>query len=208
VRNTTRDLWLGVLTGLLPPTGALIYVVERHNRALRRLSSRLQALSVTDALTGLPNRRSFDEKLAVEVSRANRYRTPLALVMIDVDQFKSINDQHGHVSGDQALCRVAAVLEREKRVGDLIARLGGDEFVALLPHTDALAAFAWSERVRRRIADAPLLVHGGAVRIQASFGVAESKQPGESAARLIERADQALYTAKRSGRNQVAVGAV
>ncbi len=103
-----------------------------QNRSLRELSDRLQALSTTDALTGVPNRRALDERLEDELGRTRRYGTPLAAVMIDLDHFKKLNDRHGHPAGDAVLRQVARILDSEKRRGDIVARYGGEEFVALL----------------------------------------------------------------------------
>jgi diguanylate cyclase (GGDEF)-like protein len=177
-------------------------VLERRNEELRALSDRLQALSATDALTGIANRRTFDERLAVEVARANRYGTPLALVMVDLDHFKELNDRFGHLAGDEVLRRVAAVLDREKRVGDVVARFGGEEFAAILPHTEARAAIAWAERVRAMLASTQVRSDAGSFSVTASFGVAGAG-PREEGEHLIEEADRALYTAKRLGRDRV-----
>jgi diguanylate cyclase (GGDEF)-like protein len=160
-----------------------------RNRELQAMTERLQALSATDALTGIPNRRSFDERLAVEMARTARYHTPLALVMVDLDHFKQLNDGYGHPAGDQVLRRIAELLEGEKRLGDMVARYGGEEFVAILPHSDAAAALAWAERARARIADTTFELSGRRVPVTASFGVAAAMS--------------ALYEAKAAGRNRV-----
>ena len=161
------EMFLLMASGSVVTLGAAGWMIGRRddalrdsNRHLRALSERLQGLSSTDALTGIPNRRTFDERLALEVARTNRYRTPLALVMIDLDHFKELNDRFGHLAGDDVLKAVAASLEREKRAGDLVARFGGEELVALLPHTDARAARAWAVRVRALLA-ATVIPHRG-----------------------------------------------
>lgn len=178
-------------------------VLERRNQELRELSERLQALSATDALTGIANRRTFDERLAIEVARANRYGTPLSLVMIDLDHFKELNDRFGHPVGDEVLKRVAVLVDREKRLGDVVARYGGEEFGAILPHTEARAALVWAERVRQLVAGTEVRSEAGALNVTASFGVAGAAAATEHPAALIEDADQALYEAKRQGRNRV-----
>jgi two-component system cell cycle response regulator len=178
-------------------------VLRRRNDELRALSRRLTALSVTDPLTGIANRRAFDERLAVEVARSTRYRVPLTLVMLDLDHFKQLNDRFGHLAGDEVLRAVAAVLDREKRAGDLVARFGGEEFAAILPHTGAAASLAWAERVRGSIAAlAVSTAELSALTVTASFGVAECV-PGEGPRRVLDDADAALYRAKRGGRNRV-----
>lgn len=173
------------------------------NQELRLAGERLRALTVTDPLTGISNRRSFDERLAVEVARRNRYRTPLALVMVDLDHFKQLNDRRGHPAGDAVLRAVASLLNAEKRRGDVVARVGGEEFAAILPHTDAGAAAAWAERVRQRIATTAVDAGGEPLSITASFGVADARGSHATTAGLLAEADRALYAAKAEGRNRV-----
>jgi diguanylate cyclase (GGDEF)-like protein len=175
------------------------------NRRLAKISANLQTLSASDPLTGLPNRRTFEERLQIELDRAARYGLPLALVMIDLDHFKRVNDRHGHRAGDEVLRATSQVLERGKRSGDLVARYGGEEMVALLPHSDAPAATAWAERVRARLAALNIPSRDGALRVTASFGVAVYPASGTDRDGLVEASDQALYLAKRAGRNRVAV---
>jgi diguanylate cyclase (GGDEF)-like protein len=177
-------------------------LVER-NRDLAALSRRLHELSTIDALTEIQNRRSFDERLHMELDRTRRYGVPCALVMIDLDRFKIVNDRHGHLAGDEVLRHVAALLEAEKRSGDVIARYGGEELAAILPHTEAADAAAWAERARARIEDAPTRFHGEAIAITASFGVASASPLTNDGASLIEATDSALYAAKRRGGNAV-----
>jgi diguanylate cyclase (GGDEF)-like protein len=173
--------------------------LAERNDALAALSQRLHAQSVTDALTGLPNRRAFDERLALELAGARRYARPLALVMLDLDRFKAVNDRLGHAGGDQVLRAVAGVLDRERRASDLVARHGGEEFAAILPHTGARAAAVWAERVRRAIA-------ASEVPVTASLGVAAVEGGIDATAEgLSETADRALYAAKDGGRDRVCV---
>jgi diguanylate cyclase (GGDEF)-like protein len=179
-------------------------LLER-NRELAKLSEQLRALSTIDALTGLHNRRSFDERLNMELARTQRYGAPCSLVMIDLDRFKTANDLHGHQAGDEVLRHVAAVLDAEKRAGDLVARYGGEELAAILPHTGATDAQTWAERVRTRIEAEPTRWRDGAIRITASFGIGSAPPDEESPAALIAATDRALYAAKRQGRNTVVV---
>jgi diguanylate cyclase (GGDEF)-like protein len=177
--------------------------LERRNEDLRALSERLQGLSATDALTAIANRRTFDERLAIEVARSNRYGAPLSLVMIDLDHFKELNDRFGHPAGDEVLKRVAILIDREKRLGDVVARYGGEEFAAILPHTEARAAMIWAERVRLLIAGTEVRSDAGSLNVTASFGVAGAAPDRAAPPALVEEADQALYEAKRQGRNRV-----
>jgi diguanylate cyclase (GGDEF)-like protein len=175
-----------------------------QNRDLAAASEELRLLAVTDPLTALANRRAFDERLSLEVALAQRYRHGLALVILDLDRFKQTNDRFGHQVGDDVLRAVAAIIGRRPRAGDLIARYGGEEFAAILPHSDARAAVAWSERMRGAIAAD--ISAAGLPPTTASFGVAAFKHGGPTTPdSLVAAADRALYSAKRAGRNQVAV---
>jgi diguanylate cyclase (GGDEF)-like protein len=180
-------------------------ILHQRNCELAELSRKLAELSTTDALTGIPNRRSFDERLAMEMDRAQRYEVPCALIMIDLDHFKIVNDRRGHQAGDEVLRHAATLVDSEKRSGDMIARYGGEELAAILPHTAAEDAAAWAERVRARFEREPTRWPGGAIAMTASFGVASAPPHAASAAALIEAADRALYAAKQRGRNAVVV---
>jgi diguanylate cyclase (GGDEF)-like protein len=176
-----------------------------RNHDLAVLSAAFEALSATDGLTGISNRRTFDDRLKMEVGRSNRYGVPCALVMIDLDHFKTLNDRFGHQAGDQILRRTAALLDAEKRSGDLVARYGGEEFVAILPNVDSQGAWVWAERVRERLAAERVPWEDHQVSITASFGIADTPGHGHSVAVLIEAADHALYEAKNRGRNHAVV---
>jgi diguanylate cyclase (GGDEF)-like protein len=178
-------------------------VLQGRNEELRQVSERLQGLSATDGLTAIANRRTFDERLAIEVARANRYGTPLSLVMIDLDHFKELNDRFGHQVGDEVLKRVAGLIDREKRLGDVVARYGGEEFAAILPHTEPASAVVWAERARQMIASTEVTSDGGVFTVTASFGVVGAAPGRADPPALIEEADQALYLAKKRGRNRV-----
>jgi len=182
-------------------------ILLRRNSELDALSSKLAALSTTDALTGIANRRSFDDRLAMEIGRAQRYDVPCALVMIDLDKFKLVNDRHGHPAGDAVLRHVAALLDSERRFGDMVARYGGEELAAILPHTAAPDAAAWAERVRARFESEPTPWRNGILAVTASFGIASAPPQAPTAAALIEGADRALYLAKKRGGNGVVMAA-
>ena len=174
---------------------------------LLRLVGRLRHLSMHDALTGLPNRRSLLAALADEQNRLARGGPRFALLSMDVDHFKRVNDQHGHAAGDAALAHIAEVLRSVARVSDRPARIGGEEFVLLLPATDAEGARRVAERLRQALAERPLAYGGTTLRLSLSIGVALAgppQQPAEQAlAALWHRADTALYAAKAQGRDRV-----
>lgn len=179
----------------------IAFVVDRW----RKREAGYEQLASTDVLTGLTNRRRFLELALREVARARRYASPLALVIVDLDHFKSINDRHGHSAGDQALAFAANVLRGAVRDVDVIARYGGEEFAVLLPATDEAGAAEVAERCRRRLADSTLVIDDAiALRITASLGVAaEHPSTDVDVDALLRRADAALYRAKAAGRDRV-----
>jgi diguanylate cyclase (GGDEF)-like protein len=170
--------------------------VELHETTARR--------SVTDELTGLSNRRAFDDALAAEVERAKRFSTDVGLVLIDLDDFKLVNDTYGHPQGDVVLREVARVLRNSSREVDHPARYGGEELAAILPGTDLDGAFNRAERVRELIGQlrVPRLDGGGTLSITASCGVAAARAASADGRALVQAADNALYEAKRSGKNK------
>jgi len=180
------------------------------NGRLAQLNQELSVLSRTDALTGLANRRAFDQRLAEEVSRAARHQVPLALLVVDIDHFKSYNDRYGHPAGDACLRQVAAVLrECAGRPIDLAARLGGEEFAVLLPHLGNAEAMQVAQRCVQAV-EAAAIAHEGspvAPHVTVSVGVAESTQLAQDGAALLAAADAALYLAKRQGRRRVVLAA-
>lgn len=167
-----------------------------------QLYSEVQKQAITDPLTELYNRRGFFELGRREVERANRFNRPLTAMMIDIDLFKQVNDTQGHLIGDQVLAGVASQIEHQLRQVDLPGRYGGDEFIALLPETDLFNAYQAAERLRRNIAQVIFPTENEPVRITVSIGIAGLKHTSETLETLIERADQALYLAKQSGRNR------
>jgi len=177
-------------------------------RMLRASRDRAERLSSTDALTGIANRRYFDKRLTAEVSRAFRARSPLSLVLADLDYFKQYNDLYGHPQGDECLRAFAGLLESYcRRGGDLAARVGGEEFALLLPETDYAAACHLAEQARAAFDASDILHEGSQVKdnATASFGVASVTPAGLDAGEsLFAQADAALYRAKRQGRNRVA----
>ena len=167
------------------------------------LSSDLKELAVRDQLTGLYERRGLGEHGAAAYETARRHSMPLSVVMMDIDRFKSINDEHGHAVGDAALCHFADVLKEERRADDIFARVGGEEFALVLPGTDLKAALKVADGLRERIEAAPMRIGEIELTMTASFGVATVNSSDNCLSDTITRADRALYRSKRGGRNQV-----
>jgi diguanylate cyclase len=159
-----------------------------------------QSAAQTDALTGLPNRRAFDQEVARRYSEWQRKGTPFTLVLADVDQFKRFNDQHGHQAGDEVLRQIGRKLSSVMREMDLACRYGGEEFVAVMPATQLADAAKAAERARRMIEELAINWEGKRLNITACFGLAQVR-PNEDAASVLRRADEALYASKAAGRN-------
>jgi diguanylate cyclase (GGDEF)-like protein len=168
-----------------------------------RLFQQAHHLSVTDGLTGLNNRRHFFDLAKVEYERIRRYGRALSVVMIDIDQFKKLNDAYGHLVGDAVLREVARRLQETVRTIDTLARYGGEEFVVLMPETDLAEALLVAERVRQSVAEPPVVDNGVTVSTTISLGVAELDEQCTSLEDALKCADQALYAAKTAGRNRV-----
>jgi len=169
--------------------------------SLRESNRELERLSTTDHLTGLANRRHFMERLSKEFLHSQRTGMPLALIMVDLDHFKTINDSRGHQGGDQVLREVAEILGRQMRPYDLAARFGGEEFSIILPETDLAGALGVARRLRELTESHHFHPPADGLTITASFGVAAT--PMDSVEALIRNADAALYHAKHQGRNRV-----
>lgn len=158
-----------------------------------------------DALTGLPNRESYQQRIEQETHRIERYGGSLSLMMCDIDLFKRINDNYGHLAGDKVLKIIARSLQSNLRDSDFIARFGGEEFVVLMPETSAEEAKFVADKLRKKIEESPFNFKKEPVQITISFGISEFSQ-GESLEEVFQRADKALYKAKENGRNQVMLG--
>lgn len=172
-------------------------ITERKARELE-----LHRLATTDILTGLPNRRYFLERLEQEFARVRRFGTPAALLMVDIDHFKQVNDRHGHAMGDAALRHFADIVTGSLRKIDLLGRLGGEEFAALLPGTDADGARLLAERLRLKIASSPCTLGAAQVEISISIGITLLHPADAGCDWPLARADAALYRAKQGGRNR------
>ncbi|MCJ7749613.1 MAG: GGDEF domain-containing protein, partial [Armatimonadetes bacterium] len=173
-----------------------------------QLRSELRKLAITDHLTGLPNRREVESRLALELKRGARYGRPVSLLMIDVDNLKEVNDEFGHAAGDDVLCVLARMMKENIRSSETAGRLGGDEFAIVLPETDARQAAALADRLIERVSAAvgawPSLPDSDAIvaTVGMSIGVADSRNGALPPKELMARADAALYEAKRLGKNR------
>jgi diguanylate cyclase (GGDEF)-like protein len=170
------------------------YLKRRNDDLLERLSKAAR----TDPLTGLMNRQGFDEAITRELTRGERNGAPTALIVLDIDRFKDINDRSGHAAGDEALMSVGATVSQVARGVDTLARIGGDEFAIILPDTHAGGALGFAERLREAVA----LPSRSGLAVTLSLGIAQATVDGQTADRLVRAADAALYQAKALGRNQ------
>ncbi|WP_245295604.1 GGDEF domain-containing protein [Rhizobium rhizosphaerae] len=196
---------------------AIVRDITERRRAeaeRRALTERIRQMSMTDGLTGVANRRCFDERLAAYVEEADAMGRPLSLIMLDVDHFKSFNDRYGHLAGDDCLRRVAGAVEDTLRpAGGLAARYGGEEFACILPGVDGVEALRWAQRVRGAL-HALAIPHEGAPAgyVTASMGLASArpsfplKTPGPWTVALVAAADACLYRAKSEGRDRIVAG--
>lgn len=211
IRCAIRALRLGAHDYLTkPPANAdeVVLTVQRAvekkrlQEANHRLIHELESLCLTDALTGVPNRRCFDKALDQEIARARRRRHTLGLMVLDLDHFKRVNDTHGHQGGDEVLRSVARIVSAGLREGDVLYRYGGEEFVALMPDTDIGGAMKAAWRVVKRVAGSPIQVGSAIIAVGISAGVACLATSDTAGADLVARADAALYQAKNAGRNR------
>lgn len=191
------------LSAMCAVTGLFAWVNEARNREVFDLEIELERLATTDPLTGTFNRRHFTQCAENEIARSVRKGYTLTLMMLDIDHFKSINDTHGHHTGDVALCQFAETCRRGLRRSDTLGRMGGEEFAVLLPETGEPGALYIAERLREQTAKLELPGERGPVIFTVSVGVALWRGEGDSLSDLLQRADAALYEAKNRGRNQV-----
>ena len=191
--GATFDQWCDPVASM-----AVIAIVVRGLASRNaRLVARLTLESRIDPLTGLLNRRGLQERFAVELARAKREQRPLAVVAVDIDHFKRVNDAHGHQAGDRALVWLASMLCEHTRGADIVARVGGEEFVVVLPGADGPSTLEFAERLREAIEDGE-----AEIPLTISAGVAAALAPS-TAHTLLGAADRALYAAKHAGRNRV-----
>jgi two-component system cell cycle response regulator len=216
-RKLTQALEMGVNDYLTRPVDknelvARVRTQLRKKRYADRLRHNVQLsleMAITDQLTGLHNRRYMSRHLDNLVGTAKRSGKPIAFVIMDIDFFKSVNDTHGHDIGDEVLKEFAARIAANVRGIDLACRYGGEEFVVVMPDTDVAFAYAVSERLRQSIETTPFVISRapGKLNLTISIGIAGSEGQNDTASALLHRADQALYRAKRSGRNKVVADA-
>jgi diguanylate cyclase (GGDEF)-like protein len=196
------DVVIGaIIPALLAPL--LIGGYVRLSRQLDRAEAQLRALAAEDPLTGILTRRRFLELADLEWARALRHGRPQSLLLIDVDDFKAINDRHGHLSGDETLRRTAEICRSNLRRTDLLGRYGGDEFIILLHETQEPGAVLMAERIRRALEAGELRARHEVLRIRVSIGVAARREGIETLDALLALADAALEEAKAKGRNRV-----
>ncbi len=208
-----RGLEIGVNDYLIRPIDknemlARVRTQIKKKRYTERLRDNVQMsieMAITDALTGLFNRRYMETHLATLVEQAAQRGKPIAVLVLDIDYFKAVNDSHGHDAGDEVLREFSLRIRKAIRNIDLACRFGGEEFVIVMPETDMAVATIVAERLRRRIASEPFAIQGGTRKLDVtiSIGIAALDGPDDNAAAILKRADTALYRAKRDGRNRV-----
>ena len=189
--------WIDVMVSVSVVAIVVLTLVRRNDMLLTRLGEEAR----TDALTGLLNRRGFDELAALELAHARREASSVAVVVFDIDYFKRINDEWGHEVGDRVLTRIGSLLTRHSRDIDVVARFGGEEFVVLLPRCESADASAFAERVRAALASDAF---EGLPTVRMSAGIAAATAP-EGVELMLQGADSALYSAKRAGRDRTVI---
>lgn len=211
-RNQEMDEANGLMMGAIdyiikPVSPAIVKMRVRNHLELKRYRDVLEKLSATDGLTGIPNRRQFDQFLDREWRRAYRNNLPISMIMMDIDFFKFYNDHYGHLAGDDCLRQIASALaESIQRSTDFVARYGGEEFACILPETDLAGAVRVANHIREKISGLAIPHASSTVaeHVTLSFGVAAIFPTiGQNSTDLIEAADRMLYLAKKDGRNQI-----
>lgn len=200
-----REAWAVLLVGFLGSliTAGYLFSIQREIQKRREAEEQLRAMARRDPLTDLLNRRTFFEQLEDEYVREERYDRPLSLLMIDIDHFKSVNDQYGHPVGDTVLKKVSSLLEEETRDPDVIGRYGGEEFAVILPETPDNEAIELADRIRDQLREITFETEDGKTfNITCSIGVAEKSTMIDDPEQLLEQADDALYQAKNTGRDK------
>ena len=207
-RALTKDgwKWLGWMdTAIVDDSGRVVSIigVGRDISERKQFEAELEHLANHDSLTGLYNRKVLQQRLEDEIQRANRYKHPLSIFMMDIDHFKQVNDTFGHNAGDEVLIEFARLLQSSIRQTDYAARYGGEEFIVILPETELTKAVDLAERLREKIAENIAVINNERLNITVSMGVATFPVHALSWQELLEKADMAMYAAKKSGRNCV-----
>jgi diguanylate cyclase (GGDEF)-like protein len=179
--------------------------IATSKRALEKANEQLEKLSMTDRLTGLLNRGTWENLIDAEYERNRRYGHPTCLVMFDIDHFKAVNDTHGHLAGDEVIKYTADVVKKSLRQSDLPGRYGGEEFGIILPETDAEGARTICERIRETIENSTVKTTAADIQYTVSIGVAPLTDVPENYMQWLQQADEALYAGKEGGRNRVVV---
>lgn len=199
------DRWIDVVISVAVVAAVVQYLATRNTRLVRDLEEQARV----DPLTGLLNRRGLEERMGIEAARSQRQASAMSVAIVDVDNFKRVNDEHGHEVGDRVLAWVGTMLATESRGVDAAARTGGDEFAVLLPDTDADPGQRFADRLRAAIAGADSVAdrghHGLPKTLELTLSVGVAAGTGRDAQTLMEAADKALYVAKREGRDRVVV---
>jgi diguanylate cyclase len=201
--TSLTDLVVSVVKEVLRANEQLQQRLTLAEAQLERQTAEIAAhlsQALTDNLTGLPNRRAFDEQLGQRIEAYSRYTVPFSLLLIDIDYFKKINDTHGHVAGDHVLSEIATVLRAALRKPDFVARYGGEEFAAILPYTSLEDAVHAARHTRLAVEAATTLFDDRPIRVTTSVGLAAILDEDDSKS-ILKRADDALYASKRGGRN-------
>ena len=201
MQEIKSNFFRNVLIGL----AVTILVIIINVLMVNHFQGKLEHMAVTDELTGLANRRFFIWQAKRQMAQSSRSDQPLSLLMLDIDHFKNVNDTYGHEAGDNALKKVSAILQSALREGDQCGRMGGEEFAVLLPQTSAESAGNVAERIRVLIENLSILTSSGSCSVTVSVGVATRSDQTKDIDSLMQKADEAMYQAKREGRNKVSM---
>jgi diguanylate cyclase (GGDEF)-like protein len=219
LRRWFRDEWNqhGSLYMSMTATSAVVFSLFSTSLAKRKARFRTEHESLkssfdvinlmanTDGLTGVYNHRYLHEKLSLEVEKVARYKTPLTCLMADLDDFKKVNDHHGHAFGDLVLVTVARIIRENIRQVDILGRYGGEEFLVVMPNTPEDVAYVIAERIRRSVESYVYPLNTANVRVTMSLGIASASNEHSDKVGLLKAADEALYQAKQQGKNRVSV---
>jgi diguanylate cyclase (GGDEF)-like protein len=203
VRSILTLPFIGSLAAQMAPVLLVAYIVTMFSSDILFGLSRAKMLAETDDLTGVPNTRGFAIAASRLFGQAVRYKRPAAILMVDSDNLKAVNDKLGHPAGNRLLRQLARIIQQELRTSDIVARYGGDEFIVFLPETPLAGANVVAERIRHAMATMPLAEGAAQVECTVSIGIASFPEDGSTLDAIIARADRAMYHAKQSGRNRV-----